>query len=121
MDWMALEECPGTTPTPQGQMNGTSSAHEGHIKGGISPGLRTDKGLSTDVREKRKKTATQEEAKQQSRQFSANQARKVELESIPDDDRTTGQTAELKQVRLTLRAIQKKQAAGDFTPWEEAA
>lgn len=55
----------------------------------------------------------------QKRQFGAVKGRIEELEQIPDDDRTSEQERELKKMRELLKAIQKKQRAGDFTPVQE--
>jgi len=75
----------------------------------------------TDSKKKeRKKAATPEEAKQQGRQFAANQSLVMDLEAISDDDRTPEQERELKKRRAVLKSIKARQAAGDFQPLEEA-
>jgi len=120
MDWLAMEDMPGESPTLPGiagRSPGESPTLPG-IAGRNAPSDRPNNVLTNESKKINKKAASPEEAKQQSRQFSANQARRTELEAIPDDDRTFGEAAELKKVRATLRTIQKKQAAGDFTPLE---
>lgn len=118
MDWMAYDEVPRTPMADNGQHEGTSGAHHGHLRDTISPGLSTDKGL-TDINKKTKKPATPEEAKQQSRQFSATQEIVTRLEGISEEDRTLAEERELKKMRALIRQIQKKQSAGDFKPVEE--
>lgn len=113
-DWIGYDDLPPQTPALAGQSKGTSPALAGQSKGGNSPGLRTDKGL-TEGKQKEKKAASPEEAQLQRQQFAANAARRGELEAIAEDERTAEQRAELKKVRAMLRAIQKKQAAGDFS------
>ena len=66
--------------------------------------------------------ASKEQARSaQTNQFASASARKRELEAITEDERTEEQTAELKKMRALLRAIQKKQTKGDFTPVIEKA
>lgn len=120
VNWMVHEEMPDTTATPRGQAGDTTATPGRQAKDTISPGLRTDKGL-TELKKESKKAASLEEARLQSRQFSAKQALLADLEAVPDDDRTAGQRAELKKMRAELQALRKKQAAGDFTLTEEAA
>lgn len=121
MDWLPLTEWPPNDQKPAaGHLAGTSRAPNGQVKDTISPGL-TDLGLTDDSRERKKETrkveaSPEEQAKNQSRQWRATKGRIEELESIPDDDRTPGQEIDLKKMRALIRAIQKKQAAGDFTP-----
>jgi hypothetical protein len=122
MDWLPIEEWTGDIPSaPRGQKDGTSSAPRGQTGDSISLGLRTDKGL-TDSQKKQTMVgfaSAEANASAQTRQFAAAKSRAEAIEAIPEDDRTPGQDAELKKMRALFRAIQKKQAAGDFTPIEE--
>lgn len=131
MDWIEQAECPpgappghrgGTAAAPSGHLVGTSRAEGGHVGGSISPRLKTDSTKTEDSTNKeiKRSGAGPEEAKQQARQFSALAKRRDELEGIGEEDRSAEDEAELKKVRGTLRRIQKKQAAGDFTPVVES-
>lgn len=139
MDWLSIEELPGDFPgfpppagRPPGDSPGylpptTTKAHPA----GRPPGefQHPENNQPTSVQQpttqnKKKKEngrfASPESAAQaQRQQFAAAQARKSELEAMHEDDRTPGEDAELKKMRALIRAIQKKQAASDFTPVEE--
>ena len=128
MDWILFDECPGTASAPAGQEDdtthtghghGTASAPAGQESGGISPRLMTDK-MKTDVGREREEMggfASKDQSRAaQITQFASASARKRELEAIEEDERTEQEAVELKKMRGLLRAIQKKQAAGDFTP-----
>lgn len=121
MDWLVLEVWP---PLPK-RRGGVNVTGEGREKdGSILTGLSTDKGLSTDDQQQSNKqngrfASAEAAAEAQKRQFGAVKSRIEDLERVSEDDRTPEQEAELKKMRGVLKAIQKKQRAGDFTPVEE--
>ena len=60
--------------------------------------------------------ASLEEKKDQRAQFAALAARRQELEAEAEGDRSPEVKVELREVKGRMRSLQKKQAAGDFTP-----
>lgn len=121
MDWLVLEVWP-PLPKRRGGVNATGAGRE--QDGSILTGLSTDKGLSTDDQQQSNKqngrfASAEAAAEAQKRQFGAVKSRIEDLERVSEDDRTPEQEAELKKMRGVLKAIQKKQRAGDFTPVEE--
>jgi hypothetical protein len=83
----------------------------------------TDRSTPTDQRlkiEKEKEDLDSRELrKRQSAQFCAADARLQKLEAVPREERSEAQRAEIKKTRGIINAIQKKQAANDWTPVEE--
>jgi hypothetical protein len=63
--------------------------------------------------------SAEEGRRAQAAQFAALRSRISELESIPEEDRLPAEEADLKKTRGLLRGLQKKQAAGNFTPVRE--
>lgn len=125
MDWLQYVDMPSTgkrhsdgtaaAATP----DGTAAAPNGHRKGGISSGLRTDRSSTEEEEREREKGGNATgQADAQRRQFAAVGARILDLQKIPEEDRTEEQEAELKKMRALRKKIQKKQAANDFTPVE---
>lgn len=114
MDWLLHEEWPGDT----------SSARSGHPEGSKSAltDVLTDKVL-TDCTEEREREGSEESRKtdreNQRTQFVAARARLQKLEAVPEQDQDAAHRAEIKKNRATISAIQKKQAAGDFSPVPE--
>jgi len=115
----------GTPIADHGHAQGTPIADHGHAQGTPwsvpTRGKKEDKETEVLKRERRKGGfASEGEAAQgQVRQFAAIQAVKGELEAVDPERRTLEQEEELKKLRGQLRAIQQKQAAGDFTPLTE--
>lgn len=89
----------------------------------ISPRGKIEGRGKTDVLKEREENggfaSKEAAATAQSRQFAAVQSRIKDLEAIPSDDRSVAQDEDLKKNRATLKAIQKKQRGGDFTPVKE--
>jgi hypothetical protein len=109
--WLPLEEFTGTLP---GDSPGSVPPSENHRDTAGTISLRG--GGSERRTEEREIYIKRERHNQQAR---ACLERRKELEAIPDDERTEAQDGELATVRRTLREIQKKQAAGDFSPVSE--
>ena len=119
LDWLEVSKW------DHGHAQGTPIADHGHAQGTPwsvpTRGKKEDKETEVLKRERRKGGfASEGEAAQgQVRQFAAIQAVKGELEAVDPERRTLEQEEELKKLRGQLRAIQQKQAAGDFTPLTE--
>jgi hypothetical protein len=127
MDWLLLEEWPGDTASARGRHSGdTASARGGHAEGSKSAltDVLTDKVLTdcTDRERERKgeEVDPKEASSRQRIQFRAATSRLEKLEAVPREERSEAQRAEIKKTRAIINAIQKKQAANDFTPVEEA-
>jgi hypothetical protein len=135
LDWLELADYPGESPDtlpandhncdPTGRSPGESPDNL-PTPGRPSGEMRNPTDRTTTVvqrptlkKEIKKGKASPEEAKQQSRQWSAAKARIADLEAVEEDERTPAQEAELKKMRALVRELQKKQAAGNFTPVEE--
>jgi len=117
--------------TPSGHSAGAapSPVSDRDNAGRISPRGKIDGRGKTDEGTERKKNggsggapaALDPEAARQAQktQWAALSARIRELEAVPEEERTPAQDDELKKTRRAQREIQKKQAAGDFTPLRE--
>lgn len=80
----------------------------------------TDRQTSEREREKKGEELDPKELRaRQTAQFAAANSRLQKLEAVPRDERSEAQRAEIKKTRAVINAIQKKQAANDFTPVEE--
>jgi hypothetical protein len=126
MDWLEFVDM----PTGKRHADGTATTGKRHSDGNTSTpaqvptkcrpsadvfsGGLTDRS-STEEEERERENKLRED---QRRQFAAVGARIAELQSISEQDRTEEQDEELKKMRGLRRKIQKKQAAGDFTPVE---
>jgi hypothetical protein len=112
----------GTPSASHQAANGTPSASHQAANGKSVRG-KTDKRKTEETEEREEEYggfASKEEARQaQTQQFAATSARKRELEAVPKAERDEEQTAEIKKMARLLKAIQKKQRAGDFTPVRE--
>lgn len=139
VSWLELIDWPGQSPGKKPA--GSNSRDNSGGSSGQSPGKKPDDEKSrenagpislrgkTDKRGKTEGTrereenggfATQEEARRaQQTQFAALRNQISELERIPEEDRSEEHEEDLKKKRRTLKALQKKQAAGDFTPLRE--
>ena len=131
MDWIERVELPaGLLNGAGGQESAGRNAGESPGEPGVASGGQESAGRNAptgDVPEnvqrthsvkkkERKKPASPEETERQKRQYAANQAIITDLEGIPEDERSPENTESLKNARAAVRAIRKKQAAGDFTP-----
>lgn len=128
MDWLEYVEYSGESPAHPartGRLSGESPAHpathedtrENTGRNAPSEERRTYKNIRTGEREKNGDSSTPEQLRaQQTQQFAAASARRAELQALPEDERTERQTGELKKMARIVRAVQKKQARGDFTP-----
>ena len=125
--WLELADYPPIAepvPVVPGESPGTPEGSP--VVPGESPGtplidqIRSEKTrISPEERERRAGFSTPEgEAKAQLQQFAAAQARKRELEALTEE-LTDEQEEELKKMRRLVKAIQKKQRAGDFRPLKE--
>lgn len=110
-------DSPGETPDEENEREdaGTISLR----------GKRKDKRGKTDLIQKKKEkggfASDAEMRAAQKAQFAAANGRLEALMKISDDDLTEEDRQEIKKMRRTVQDIQKKQAAGDFTPVEAAA
>ncbi len=121
MDWIEHTDTP-----PTGRLSGdspTDTPPTGRLSGDLQhPTDRptTKNKLTSKEREENGGFASKGEARQaQTTQFAALSDRKRDLEAVPEDERTDEQAEELKKTARQIKAIQKKQRAGDFTPVEE--
>lgn len=129
MDWLQHEEWPGDTTAARGRQPGDTTAAR-KCPAGVENSALTEvlTDVSTDVltepeereREEKGLRIDPKEAKaRQTAQFAAANARLQKLEAVPRDERSEEQRMDLKKMRALINAIQKKQAANDFTPVEE--
>jgi len=134
MDWLEYVEFPGESPrSPETSPASSGSRGESPRNPGkkandpetarqnTTTGERTNV-QPTDITKKETmvRFATPEAAASaQARQWAAAKGRTADLESIPEESRSPKQDEELKKMRALSRAIQKKQAAGDFTPVDD--
>lgn len=141
MNWLELREYAGASPAdPQnldqrGRLPGDSPAKQPVVassrkEGGRISASEEHPNQPTDL-ERPKNPSEREKNRgnlsagdlhgQQKVQFAAARAEVDRLQAIPEDERSEAESAELKKARELVKAIQKKQRAGDFTPVEEKA
>lgn len=128
MDWLAFDEWTGDTPPARGRHSGDTpparvcpSGAENSALTELLTDVRTDLLTEPTERERERKVELDptEASSRQRLQFRAASIRLQNLEAIPRDERSEAQRAEIKKTRAVVNAIQKKQAANDFTPVEE--
>lgn len=139
MNWLELRDYAGDSPAipaasaPDGRLPGDSPAKKPQSAGSRDKGGRnsaseehpnqpTDLERPKNLPEREKnggKLSAGDLHGQQKAQFAAAREELSRLQAIPEDERSEAENAELKKTRELVKAIQKKQRAGDFTPVEE--
>ena len=120
MDWLEEAEFPFASARSQsadGRLSARSQSADG-----ISARLRTERERTEEIERERRKgegLSAEELRARQIAQFAAATARIKALESVPEEDLTEKNRAELKEMKALAKKIQKKQARGDFSPVEE--
>ena len=131
MDWLEEAEFPFASARSQsadGRLSARSQSADGRLSArsqsadGISARLRTERERTEEIERERRKgegLSAEELRARQIAQFAAATARIKALESVPEEDLTEKNRAELKEMKALAKKIQKKQARGDFSPVEE--